>query len=46
MSEIYSEWTTVQYLAAILAVVVEIGKQQGVPEQQLFDALNEAATNP
>jgi hypothetical protein len=46
MSEFSSEWKSVQYLAAILAVVVEIGKQQGLPEQQLLDALNEAAINP
>ena len=46
MSEIYSEWTTVQYLAAILVVAIEIGIHAGVPEQQLKDAVNEAAINP
>lgn len=46
MSEIQSEWTTVQYLAAILEVVIEIALHKGVPEQQLRDAVNEAANNP
>ncbi len=46
MSEFDSEWTAVQYLAAILAVVVEIAKQQGVPEEQLLEALNRDANNP
>jgi len=46
MSEIYSEWKAIQYLSAILAVAIEIGIHAGVPEQQLKDAVNEAANNP
>jgi hypothetical protein len=46
MSEFSSEWNSVQYLAAILAVVRQLAEEQGVPSQKLLDIINEAANNP